>query len=90
MRVTASPQSLCGLRAVDQSVLLQKPEAELSPSLVSHLKPLFNRVGSGPEVALVLMKLLVRPRELLNTKILHFMLTVSVRELFIVKSQRTD
>uniref|UniRef100_A0A8I5Y1T7 Murinoglobulin 1 like 1 n=1 Tax=Rattus norvegicus TaxID=10116 RepID=A0A8I5Y1T7_RAT len=37
MRVTASPQSLCGLRAVDQSVLLQKPEAELSPSLIYDL-----------------------------------------------------
>ncbi|ELK10440.1 Pregnancy zone protein [Pteropus alecto] len=32
LRVTASPQSLCALRAVDQSVLLMKPEAELSPS----------------------------------------------------------
>ncbi|XP_038963370.1 C3 and PZP-like, alpha-2-macroglobulin domain containing 8 isoform X2 [Rattus norvegicus] len=37
MRVTASPQSLCGLRAVDQSVLLLKPEAELSPSLIYDL-----------------------------------------------------
>ncbi|XP_076796628.1 murinoglobulin-1-like isoform X1 [Arvicanthis niloticus] len=34
LRVTASPQSLCGLRAVDQSVLLLKPEAELSPSWI--------------------------------------------------------
>ncbi|ERE67121.1 murinoglobulin-1-like protein [Cricetulus griseus] len=32
LQVTASPQSLCGLRAVDQSVLLLRPEAELSPS----------------------------------------------------------
>ncbi|OWK03734.1 A2M, partial [Cervus elaphus hippelaphus] len=30
LRVTASPQSLCALRAVDQSVLLMRPEAELS------------------------------------------------------------
>ncbi|XP_028616885.1 murinoglobulin-1-like isoform X2 [Grammomys surdaster] len=37
LRVTASPQSLCGLRAVDQSVLLLKPEAELSPSLIYDL-----------------------------------------------------
>ncbi|XP_038963908.1 murinoglobulin-2 isoform X2 [Rattus norvegicus] len=37
MRVTASPQSLCGLRAVDQSVLLLRPEAELSPSLIYDL-----------------------------------------------------
>uniref|UniRef100_A0A8C5ZTB5 Alpha-2-macroglobulin n=1 Tax=Marmota marmota marmota TaxID=9994 RepID=A0A8C5ZTB5_MARMA len=32
LRVTASPQSLCALRAVDQSVLLMRPEAELSRS----------------------------------------------------------
>ncbi|KAM5336307.1 pregnancy zone protein-like [Glossophaga mutica] len=37
LRVTASPQSLCALRAVDQSVLLMKPEAELSPSSVYNL-----------------------------------------------------
>lgn len=35
LRVTASPQSLCALRAVDQSVLL---EAELSPASVSSLR----------------------------------------------------
>ncbi|XP_045042887.2 pregnancy zone protein [Desmodus rotundus] len=37
LRVTASPQSLCALRAVDQSVLLMKPEAELSPTSVYDL-----------------------------------------------------
>ncbi|GAB1291243.1 Murinoglobulin-1 [Apodemus speciosus] len=37
LRVTASPQSLCGLRAVDQSVMLLKPEAELSPSWIYNL-----------------------------------------------------
>ncbi|XP_028616888.1 murinoglobulin-1-like [Grammomys surdaster] len=37
LRVTASPQSLCGLRAVDQSMLLLKPEAELSPSSIFDL-----------------------------------------------------
>ncbi|XP_028616882.1 murinoglobulin-1-like isoform X2 [Grammomys surdaster] len=37
LRVTASPQSLCGLRAVDQSVLLLKPEAELSTSWIYNL-----------------------------------------------------
>ncbi|KAL1764796.1 alpha-1-inhibitor 3-like [Sigmodon hispidus] len=37
LRLTASPQSLCGLRAVDQSVLLLKPEAELSPSWIYKL-----------------------------------------------------
>uniref|UniRef100_A0A8C4PQJ0 Alpha-2-macroglobulin n=1 Tax=Equus asinus asinus TaxID=83772 RepID=A0A8C4PQJ0_EQUAS len=39
LRVTASPQSLCALRAVDQSVLLMKPEAELSPASVSSRQP---------------------------------------------------
>ncbi|XP_075838984.1 alpha-1-inhibitor 3-like [Microtus pennsylvanicus] len=37
LQVTASPQSLCGLRAVDQSVLLLRPEAELSPSSIYSL-----------------------------------------------------
>ncbi|XP_037060073.1 murinoglobulin-1-like isoform X6 [Peromyscus leucopus] len=37
LRVAASPQSLCGLRAVDQSVLLLRPEAELSPSWIYNL-----------------------------------------------------
>ncbi|XP_037370271.1 alpha-1-macroglobulin-like [Talpa occidentalis] len=37
LKVTASPHSLCGLRAVDQSVLLMKPEAELSPEIVYNL-----------------------------------------------------
>uniref|UniRef100_A0A5F9CQY8 Pregnancy zone protein n=1 Tax=Oryctolagus cuniculus TaxID=9986 RepID=A0A5F9CQY8_RABIT len=35
LKVTASPLSLCALRAVDQSVLLMKPETELSPRSVS-------------------------------------------------------
>uniref|UniRef100_F7C733 Alpha-2-macroglobulin n=1 Tax=Ornithorhynchus anatinus TaxID=9258 RepID=F7C733_ORNAN len=39
LRVTASPQSLCALRALDQSVLLLKAEAELSPSSVYSLLP---------------------------------------------------
>ncbi|XP_036037834.1 murinoglobulin-1-like [Onychomys torridus] len=37
LHVTASPQSLCGLRAVDQSMLLLRPEAELSPSWIYNL-----------------------------------------------------
>uniref|UniRef100_A0A7N5P239 Pregnancy zone protein-like n=1 Tax=Ailuropoda melanoleuca TaxID=9646 RepID=A0A7N5P239_AILME len=37
LEVTATPHSLCALRAVDQSVLLMKPEAELSPQSVSPL-----------------------------------------------------
>nr|XP_002752372.3 pregnancy zone protein isoform X2 [Callithrix jacchus] len=37
LRVAAAPQSLCALRAVDQSVLLMKPEAELSRSSVYNL-----------------------------------------------------
>ncbi|XP_047722719.1 pregnancy zone protein-like [Prionailurus viverrinus] len=39
LEVTATPHSLCALRAVDQSVLLMKPEAELSPHLVYELLP---------------------------------------------------
>nr|XP_042126198.1 murinoglobulin-2-like [Peromyscus maniculatus bairdii] len=43
LRVTASPQSLCGLRAVDQSMLLLRPEAEVSPSWVSPHHPVQER-----------------------------------------------
>ncbi|XP_045443686.1 pregnancy zone protein isoform X1 [Pipistrellus kuhlii] len=39
LRVTASPRSLCAVRAVDQSVHLLRPEAELSPSSVYNLLP---------------------------------------------------
>ncbi|NXI52896.1 A2MG protein, partial [Chloroceryle aenea] len=35
----ASPDSLCAVRAVDKSVLLMKPEADLSPSSVYSLLP---------------------------------------------------
>ncbi|XP_008057624.1 alpha-2-macroglobulin [Carlito syrichta] len=45
LRVTASPQSLCALRAVDQSVLLVKPDAELSPSSVYNLLPVKDLSG---------------------------------------------
>ncbi|XP_068826055.1 alpha-1-macroglobulin-like [Capricornis sumatraensis] len=37
LKITAAPYSLCGLRAVDKSVLLMKPEAELSPQSVYNL-----------------------------------------------------
>ncbi|XP_038623688.1 alpha-2-macroglobulin isoform X2 [Tachyglossus aculeatus] len=39
LKITASPQSLCALRGLDQSVLLLKAEAELSPSSVYDLLP---------------------------------------------------
>ncbi|XP_065436312.1 alpha-2-macroglobulin-like, partial [Chrysemys picta bellii] len=39
LRIGASPGSLCAVRAVDKSVLLMKPEAELSPSSVYNLLP---------------------------------------------------
>ena len=35
LKVKAAPLSLCALTAVDQSVLLLKPEAKLSPQSVS-------------------------------------------------------
>ncbi|NXQ29768.1 A2MG protein, partial [Alaudala cheleensis] len=40
-----SPKSLCALRAVDKSVLLMKPENELSPSSVYNLLPLKESQG---------------------------------------------
>ncbi|XP_058414822.1 alpha-2-macroglobulin [Diceros bicornis minor] len=43
--VTASPQSLCALRAVDQSVLLMKPEAELSRASIYNLLPVKDLTG---------------------------------------------
>ncbi|XP_047598985.1 alpha-2-macroglobulin [Lutra lutra] len=45
LRVSASPQSLCALRAVDQSVLLLKPEAELSAASVYNLLPVKDLTG---------------------------------------------
>ncbi|XP_006914785.1 pregnancy zone protein [Pteropus alecto] len=42
LKVTATPHSLCALRAVDQSVLLMKPEAELSPQSIYNLLPVKN------------------------------------------------
>ncbi|XP_058511745.1 alpha-2-macroglobulin [Ochotona princeps] len=45
LQVTASPQSLCALRAVDQSMLLMKPEAELSVASVYKLLPVIDLTG---------------------------------------------
>ncbi|XP_043420606.1 alpha-2-macroglobulin [Prionailurus bengalensis] len=45
LRVSASPQSLCALRAVDQSVLLMRPEAELSAASVYNLLPVKDLTG---------------------------------------------
>lgn len=39
LRLQAAPDSFCALRAVDKSVLLLKPEQELSPDMVSTLVP---------------------------------------------------
>uniref|UniRef100_A0A8D2AJW3 PZP alpha-2-macroglobulin like n=1 Tax=Sciurus vulgaris TaxID=55149 RepID=A0A8D2AJW3_SCIVU len=39
LRIIASPQSLCAIHAVDQSVLLMRPEAEFSVSSVYNLLP---------------------------------------------------
>uniref|UniRef100_A0A8C9E297 Pregnancy zone protein n=1 Tax=Phocoena sinus TaxID=42100 RepID=A0A8C9E297_PHOSS len=43
LKVTAAAYSLCALRAVDQSVLLMKPEAEVSPQSVSPISVLHTR-----------------------------------------------
>ncbi|KAH1174310.1 hypothetical protein KIL84_002454 [Mauremys mutica] len=48
LRVQAAPGSLCAVRAVDQSVLLMKPEAELSVDTVYNLLPDFPR-GDYPD-----------------------------------------
>ncbi|XP_003926724.1 alpha-2-macroglobulin [Saimiri boliviensis] len=45
LRVTAAPQSVCALRAVDQSVLLLNPESELSTSSVYNLLPVKDLTG---------------------------------------------
>uniref|UniRef100_G1U6R8 Alpha-2-macroglobulin n=1 Tax=Oryctolagus cuniculus TaxID=9986 RepID=G1U6R8_RABIT len=47
LKVTASPLSLCALRAVDQSVLLMKPETELSPRSIYTLLPVKSVFGVG-------------------------------------------
>ncbi|MBW00364.1 Pregnancy zone protein, partial [Eschrichtius robustus] len=54
LKVTAAAYSLCALRAVDQSVLLMKPEAEVSPQSVYDLLPVKSSLsvrygGSGNE-----------------------------------------
>ncbi|KFQ34690.1 Alpha-2-macroglobulin, partial [Mesitornis unicolor] len=50
----ASPNSLCAVRAVDKSVLLMKPEADLSPSSVYSLLPVkeLHDYRHGPEMVL--------------------------------------
>ncbi|XP_070646277.1 pregnancy zone protein-like [Bos indicus] len=51
LKITAAPYSLCGLRAVDKSVLLMKPEAEFSPQSVYDLlsvKRIFSMGYRGP------------------------------------------
>uniref|UniRef100_A0A452R6M6 Pregnancy zone protein-like n=1 Tax=Ursus americanus TaxID=9643 RepID=A0A452R6M6_URSAM len=47
LEVTATPHSLCALRAVDQSILLMKPEAELSPQSVYNLLPVKSVLSVG-------------------------------------------
>ncbi|KAM5333821.1 pregnancy zone protein-like isoform 2-T2 [Glossophaga mutica] len=49
LKVTATPQSLCALRAIDQSMLLMKPEAELSPQSVYNLLPVKNHFNTQYE-----------------------------------------
>ncbi|NWV38181.1 A2MG protein, partial [Grantiella picta] len=45
LQLHTSPRSLCALRAVDKSVLLMKPENELSPSSLYHLLPVKESQG---------------------------------------------
>ncbi|NXI98552.1 A2ML1 protein, partial [Psophia crepitans] len=46
LELEAAPGSLCAVRAVDRSVLLLKPEAELSTEVVYKVLPEFNYPGS--------------------------------------------
>ncbi|XP_010001340.1 PREDICTED: alpha-2-macroglobulin [Chaetura pelagica] len=50
----ATPNSLCAVRAVDKSVLLMKPEADLSPSSVYNLLPVkeLSDYRHGPDILL--------------------------------------
>ncbi|NXH96385.1 A2MG protein, partial [Pachycephala philippinensis] len=54
LQFQASPNSLCAVRAVDKSVLLMKPEADLSPTSVYDLLPVkeFNGYNFGSNVPL--------------------------------------
>ncbi|NXS26784.1 A2MG protein, partial [Pomatostomus ruficeps] len=50
----ASPNSLCAVRAVDKSVLLMKPEADLSPSSVYNLLPVKELHGYNSDAGIPL------------------------------------
>ncbi|XP_071618058.1 alpha-2-macroglobulin [Heliangelus exortis] len=52
LMLRASPNSLCAVRAVDKSILLMKPEAELSPSSVYSLLPVkeLHNYHHGPDI----------------------------------------
>ncbi|NWT28573.1 A2MG protein, partial [Cardinalis cardinalis] len=52
LQFQASPNSLCAVRAVDKSVLLMKPEADLSPTSVYDLLPVKEFHGYDSRVAL--------------------------------------
>ncbi|NXM61042.1 A2MG protein, partial [Illadopsis cleaveri] len=54
LQFRASPNSLCAVRAVDKSVLLMKPEADLSPTSVYDLLPVkeFHGYAYGSNIAL--------------------------------------
>ncbi|NWY46499.1 A2MG protein, partial [Sylvia atricapilla] len=54
LQFRASPNSLCAVRAVDKSVLLMKPEADLSPTSVYDLLPVkeFHGYVYGSNIAL--------------------------------------
>ncbi|XP_015741014.1 alpha-2-macroglobulin-like protein 1 [Coturnix japonica] len=50
MELTAAPGSLCAIRAVDRSVLLLKPEAELTTAEIYKVLPRFDYPGSIQEL----------------------------------------
>ncbi|XP_006901822.1 PREDICTED: alpha-2-macroglobulin-like [Elephantulus edwardii] len=67
LKITATPLSLCALRAVDQSMLLMKPEAELSPESVYKLLP----VKELPRIANEVIGQCIRPEDLAKNGIVH-------------------
>uniref|UniRef100_A0A8C9BQU4 Pregnancy zone protein n=1 Tax=Phocoena sinus TaxID=42100 RepID=A0A8C9BQU4_PHOSS len=64
LKVTAAAYSLCALRAVDQSVLLMKPEAEVSPQSVSPISVLTH---DHPVRKLIKLRLMLGPACFLST-----------------------
>ncbi|XP_073189676.1 alpha-2-macroglobulin-like protein 1 [Lepidochelys kempii] len=62
LRLQAAPRSLCAVRAVDQSVLLMRPERELSNSMIYGLFPHIFRGGYPYQVSFLVSLTTTAPR----------------------------